>query len=335
VAGFFIIMARLTFGEIIQQSKDICIDDQSTTFTGMTDSLTFIKREINNSVSDIFTLLKEYRLEPPPKTVPTKANTKYYSYPPGLMKPESFTINLNTIVPPLKIVQSQQEWDRLQTISLTSGYPTHVFPRRDDFGVYPTPNAVYTITIVGSYQPVRMTVDDYTTGVVAVVNDDETISTTGSILTSSMVDSWFALTDSTSLIPKGNWYRLASFTDSSHMELSRTFTDLSAQGQTFKIGQSPELPEELHQYIAYKVGSVYWHTRRGDSNRAQELANYFYTGDFNNSKRSGRITGGAIQVLNDLKTMGRGNSNLIETGGSQVSTNYIENTPWNTTLQNS
>jgi hypothetical protein len=325
---------RSTFSDIIQQSKDICIDDQSTTFTGMTDSLTFIKREINNTVSDIFTLMKEYRLEPPPKTIQTEADVIYYSYPPGLMKPESFTIGLNVQTPPLRIVQSQQEWDRIKSISLTSGYPTYVFPRRDDFGIYPTPNDVYTITIVGSYQPVRMTVDDYTTGVVGVTNGDETISTTGSVLTSAMVDRWFALTNSTSLIPSGKWYRISSFTNDSSMELSRTFTELSSSGQTFVIGQSPELPEELHQYIAYKVGSVYWHTRRHDSNRAQELANYFYTGDFNNTKRSGRITGGVISVLNDLKTMGRGNSNLIETGGVYRN-DYITNTIWSTILTDS
>lgn len=334
MVGFFISM-RMTNSEIIQACTDICIDDQTVTYTGMSDSKTFIKREINNTVSDIFTLLKEYRLEPPPKTLSTKANTKYYSYPSGLMKPESFTINLTAQIPPLKIVQSQQEWDRLQQINLTSGFSTHVFPRRDDFGIFPTPDAVYTITIVGTYQPVRMTVDDYTTGVVAVVNDDETIATTGSILTSAMVDRWFSLTDSTSLVSNGKWYRLAGFTDSSHMELSRTFTELSAQGQTFVIGQSPEIPEELHQYIAYKVGSVYWHTRRQDSNKAQELANVFFTGDLNNSKRSGRMTGGVIQVLNDLRTNGRSNSNLIETGGLQTSNDYMTNTIWGTTLKNS
>lgn len=324
----------MTFSEIQQQVIDIAIDDQSTSYTGMTDSLTFIKREINNTVSDIFTLMKEYRLEPPPKTIQTEASTTYYPYPPGLMRAESFTSTLTTMRPPLKIVQSQKEWDSLQTITNTSGFATYVFPRRDDFGVYPTPSSEYTITIVGTYQPVRMTVDDYTSGVVRVVNGDKTIVTTGSTLTSAMVDRWFSLTDSTSRISNGAWYRLAEFTNDSHMELSRTFYESSAEGQTFVIGQSPELPEELHQYIAYKVGSVYWQTRRGDANKAQELSNYFYTGDFNNINRRGKMIGGVLATLNDLQNKGRGSSNLIETGG-ETGGDFISNTIWGTTLSDS
>lgn len=320
----------MTFGELIQQSKDICIDDQSTSYTGMTDSLTFIKREINNTISDIHTLMKEYKLEPPPKTVQTESGTTYYSNPTGLMKAESFTINLSTMTPQLIIVQSQQEWNNIQQISSTSGHPTHVFPRRDDFGIYPTPDNQYTISIVGTYHPDRMTASDYTTGVVAVVNDDATIVTTAGTFTESMEGRWFALTDSS--IPKSKWYRIASYTSPTSMELSRTYTEGSESGQTYIIGQSPEIPEELHQYIPYKVGSVYWHTRRQDSNRAQELSNYFYTGDFNNSNRDGKIRAGILATLKDLQNKGRGNSNLINTGGLFDRNNYFTNVPWNTTI---
>lgn len=302
----------------------------------MTDDTTFIKREINNTVSDIFTLMKEYRLEPPPKTVPTIANTIYYPYPPGLMKAESFTVNTNTIIPELRIVQSQQEWNRLQQLAITSGFPTHVFPRRDDFGIYPTPADIYTVTIVGTYQPVRMTVDDYTTGHVSATNGDATITTSDGTFTEAMVDRWFTLTDSSSLIPSGKWYRIASFTYAQHMELSRTFTETSVEGATYVIGQSPELPEELHQFIPYKVGATYWHSRRHDSVRAQELLNYHMTGDYNNTKRGGsRMTGGVLATLNDLQNKNRGSSNLIETFDRGRENNYMTNVLWGTVLTDS
>lgn len=323
----------MTFGELIQQSKDICIDDQSTSYTGMTDSLTFIKREINNTISNIFTLMKEYRLQPPPKTLRTEAGKTYYSNPPGLMKAESFTIDLGSITPPLRIVQSQDEWNMLQQTYVTSGFPTRVFPRRDDFGIYPTPSDAYTITINGSYQPVRMTIDDVTTGVVNATYDSATITSQG-LFTEAMVGRWFTITDSTSLIPNGEWYRLESFTNSSSMELSRTYTGSSVQGSSFIIGQSPELPEEIHQYIPYGVGSIYWAIRRMDAKRGQELANYFFTGDMNNPNRSGRITGGVLAVLNDLKTQGRGNSNLVEMSSGYRRDPLID-TIWGTTLSDS
>lgn len=325
----------MTNGQIIQQAKDICIDDQSVSYTGMTDSLTYIKREIGNTISDVFSLMKEYKLQPPPVTAYTQENVMYYSYPAGFMKAESFTTTIGALHPPLRIVQSQQEWDRLQSVPLTSTYPTHIFPRRDDFGVYPTPAGQYPIYITGIYQPQTMTAEDITSGVVAVTKNSSTVIITGGLpFTDDLIGRWFCLTDSTTLVPNGRWYRILSVTDTTHLELSRTFTEPSAEGQTFVIGQSPEIPEELHQFLAYRVGSVYWQTRRNDSAKAQELSNFFYTGDFNNSKRSGRITGGVLFVLNDLQNKGRGNSNLIETGGASVD-NYFDLVPWTTTLSDS
>ena len=324
-------MGRMTYGEIIQQSIDICIDDQSVSYTGMSDPLTFIKREINNAVSDIFTLMKEYRLQPTPKIVATKSGYTYYSNPPGLMKPESFTIALGTHTPPLEIVQSQQQWNRYQQLPITSGFPTKVFPRRDDFGIYPTPDNIYNITIVGSYQPTRMNVADFTDGVVKVTNDSTELVITGGTFTESMVGRWFSLTDSTSLESNGNWYRISGYTSSTKLQLSRTFTEDTKQGQTFVIAESPEIPDELHQFIAYKVGSVYWNVRKQDSKRSQELANYFYTGDLNNSNRTGSIQGGILATLRDMKTNGRGNSNLIEMYADD-SEDYLTNTIWGTEL---
>jgi len=325
-------MGRMTFDELVQQSQDICVDDQSVSYTGMTDTLTFIKREINNTISDIHSLMKEYRLEPPPKTIRTEAEETYYAYPSGLLKAESFTIDIGSITPPLKIVQSQQEWDNFQQVAIISGFPTHVFPRRDDFGLYPTPSDAFTLTITGSYHPVRMTAGDYQTGVVAVTNNSDVITTTGGSFTQSMVGRWFSLSDGTTLTPNGEWYRVDGYISTTQMRLSRPYGESTAQGQTYIIAQSPELPEELHQYIPYKVGSVYWHTRRHDSVRAQELANYYYTGDFNNTRRTGSIRNGILATLHDMQTNGRGNGPLIETKSRYFSDGYLNNTIWGTTI---
>lgn len=323
----------MTYGELIQSCVDICVDDQSTSYTGMTDTLTFIKREINTAISDIFALMKEYKLEPEPKTIDTVADQIYYPYPPGLMKPRSFTVDIGTINPELKIVQSQSEWNNLQQTSVTSGYPTRVFPRRDDFGIYPTPNDVYEVTIVGSYQPIRMTQSDYTTGVVTVTEGSTTVTGSGAF-SEEMVGSWFCLTSGSGGIANGNWYRVAEHVTPQRIELSRTFTESSDQGRYFVIGQSPEIPEELHQYIPYKVGSLYHLIRRRDDVQAKRLENYFYTGDTTNAQRVGSMVGGVLLVLNDLKNKGRGSSNLIETS-SGYRRDPLMDTVWGTTLTDS
>ena len=324
---------RMTFGELVQQATDICIDDQSVTYTGMTDSLTFIKREINNTISDIFALMKEYRLQPAPKVIQTSSGQIYYTYPSGLMTPESFTVDIGTMTPDLVIIQAQEDWNRLQRLPVTSGFPTSVFPRRDDFGIYPTPSQTFDISITGMYQPARLFATDYTAGVVTVTSASTTLTVNGGTFSEDMVGRWFCLTDPTSGVPTGQWYRVAGYTSTSVLTLSRAYTEASGAGKTYIIGESPEIPEELHQYIPYRAGSIYWNVRRMDSGRAKELDNFFFTGDINNPNRQGRITGGIMASMYDMKNKGRGNSNLVETAGGSYGN--LTDTIWGTTLHDS
>lgn len=322
---------RYTYGNLIQASQDVCIDDEATTYTGLTDTKSFIKREINNANTDLFNLLKRYKLQPPPYTEPTIATHQYYNFRPGFSKLTSLTVNVGTYVPPLKIVESEDEWNYLQAIPSVSGWPTHVFPRRDTYGIYPTPQAVYTMTLTGLWIPLNMTADDYTGGTIQLTNGSANIVGTNTAFTAAMVGRWIAATDANG-VPNGNFYRLATFTDTTHMAVDRNVIDTSASGLTFVIGQSPEVPEELHQFIPYRVGAAYYGLRRRNPTIAQELLNYFYTGDYNNSKREGEFNGGVLNVLNDLNEKGRNNSGLVETGGVGSTVDVIRDASWTTLI---
>lgn len=322
---------RYTNGGLIQASQDVCIDDENTTYTGLTDTKSFIKREINNTNMYLFSLLKKYKLQPPPYTEPTVADQIYYNFRPGFSKLTSLTVSVGTYVPPLKIVESEDEWNRLQSIPATSGWPKAVFPRRDTYGIYPTPQAVYTMTLTGLWIPINMTVDDYTTGTIAITSGSANIVGTGTTFTSNMVGRWLATTDSNG-VANGNFYRIATFTNTTHIAVDRNIIDTTASGLTFVIGQSPEMPEELHEFIPYRVGAAYYGLRRRNPTIAQELLNYFYTGDYNNSKREGEITGGVLHVLQDLLEKGRSNSGLVETGGSTSYADPIRDASWTSTI---
>lgn len=322
---------RYTFSQLIQSSQDVCIDDGSTTYTGLTDTKTFIKREINNTVADLFNLLKKYKLQPPPYTESTVVNQTYYNNRPGLSKITSLTVNTGTYRPPLRIVESEDEWNRLQQVPSVSGWPIAVFPRRDTYGIYPTPQAVYIMTITGIWIPVNMTADDYNAGTIAVTNGNANIVGTATTFAASMVNSWLAATDSNH-VPNENFYRIASFTNATHIAVDRNIIDTTASGLTYIIGQSPEIPEELHQFIPYRVGATYYGLRRRNPTIAQELLNYYYTGDYNNSKREGEIKGGVLSVLNDLLEKGRSNSGLVETGGSTAYADIIRDASWTTLI---
>lgn len=318
---------RQTFGQLIQSAKDVCIDDTSTTYTGLSDTTTFIKRQINSTNTYLFSLLKKYKLQPPPYTESTVINQTYYNFRPGFSKLTSLTVNTGTYKPPLRIIESEDEWNRLQAIPNVSGWPQAVFPRRDTYGIYPTPQVVYIMTLTGLWIPLNMTVSDYATGTIALTNGSANIVGTGTTFTSNMVGQWIAVTDGNGFVT-GNFYRVATYTDATHIAVDRNVIDTTASGQNFIIGQSPEIPEELHEFIPYRVGAAYYGLRRRNPEMAQSLLNYFYTGDYNNPKREGEITGGVLQVLRDLMEKGRSNSDLVETGGSGDIVDVIRYASW-------
>ena len=145
-----------------------------------------------------------------------------------------------------------------------------------------------------------------------------------------MTNRFFVLTDASG-VSSDSWYRLETFASTTSMALSQKYEGTTASGLTYMIAQSPDIPEELHEYIPYDVASKYYMTRRQDLKQAKAMANYFYTGDFDNPQRRGSsIKGGILATLQDLRERGRSNTNLVEMGGvSHI--NYMDNI-WGTVL---
>ncbi len=305
---------RRTYSQLIQQTQDYITDDSSSSVTNLSSTIDFIKRELNNANKDVFTLFKKWNLQPLPVTASTTANQIWYHNPPGLSKIESVTMPSGNLIIPLKIIQSQEEWDRLHIVPLTSTFPVAIFPRRDDFGVFPTPQSAVTFTIVGNYQPINMSIDDYNTGTITVSQNSTVITTTGGTFTADMVGKYFSIADSTRL-PVGYAYRISSFTSASVMGLESYFEESSVVDGNFVIFDSPNIPEELQEFLPYRAAAVYFQVRRRDEETGQKLMNFYYTGDFNNLNRSGNIRGGILGVLQDLKEKGRGNSQMTKMGG--------------------
>ena len=52
---------------------------------------------------------------------------------------------------PLIVIQSQLEWNRINQIDFSgTTIPQFIFPRRDDFGIYPTPQDAYTVSLTSN-----------------------------------------------------------------------------------------------------------------------------------------------------------------------------------------
>ena len=296
---------RETFSTLLQTTQNFCIDDSTSSTSGLTDTSTFLTGRINDSIQFLFNLTRNYKSIALPKTMTTVADQIYYHYPPGMMNIESVTLTIGDVDYPLRVINSQEKWDQLQELDITSAsVPQYIFPRRDDFGIYPTVDDAYTVTLVGNYLPVKISTADYTTGTVSITQNDETVTGVGTTFTSAMIGRWFVGNSD------GNWYRVASYSSATSIELESAFEGTSLSGDSYIIGQSPDLPEEMHQFIPYQAAASYYSTVRRDPEQAQRLLNYFYTGDYYNTSRSGKIEGGILNIINRYKNTGRSNSQL-------------------------
>ena len=268
----------------------------STGNPGSTDAtlIAFFQRHLGTRYQELLAELAGYKTEAPPQTASTVASQAYYHYPPGIVDIENVNIDIGDQNIPLIVVNSHATWDRLNYITIEN-YPTHIFPRRDDFGLYPIPDAVYTINFASHYRDRNLTTADYTTGTVTVANNDETVTGSGTTFTALMVGRWFQVTQD------GYWYRIASFTDATHIELESVFEGSSGSSLTYTIGESPELPEEAHVLLSYGVTADYFKGPRKDIETANMWESMYLRGRDEVKKRYASRSNKRLVCRNILK----------------------------------
>lgn len=236
-----------------------------------------------------------------PKTASTVVNQQYYHYPSGIVNIETATINLGTYTAPLEVINSQHNWDILNSIQIqASAVPQFIFPRRDDFGIWPTPQGVYTINFNYHWRDRNMNIADYTAGTVTATNNSTTITGSGTTWTNAMVGRWFVINDATAP-GQGYWYRIAAFSSTTSLTLETSFEGTTSTGVTYQIAQVPELPEEGHICLVDGATSDYYAGLRANTAQATWFNNKFWTGDGNNpSRKEGdpAIKGGLIGLIN-------------------------------------
>lgn len=235
------------------------------------------------------------------KTASTVADQQFYHYPVGIVNIASATIDLGSYTAPLDVISSQHNWDVLNSIQIqASAIPQFIFPRRDDFGIWPTPQAVYTINFNYHLRDRNMNIADYTTGTVTATNNSQTITGSGTTWTEAMVGRWFIVDDPTAP-GQGYWYRISAFTSTTSLTLETSYEATTVAGATYRIGQTPEIPEEGHIVLVDGVTADYYAGMRSDPQKATWFNNKFWTGDGQNGDRdigNNKIHGGLIGLIN-------------------------------------
>lgn len=231
----------------------------------------------------------------------TAANTQYYSYPINEITIEGMYITIGSVNFPMRIINSRMDWEQLNAILIqASALPQFYFPQRDTFGIWPIPQAIYSGVMYFHYRDRDLTIADYTTGTVTITAGSASVVGVGTVFTSAMVGRWFSISDPT--VPgQGYWYRISAFTDTTHITLTQAWSGSAGSGALFRIGEAPEIPDELHITLVDGVTADFYAGMRKDLSSAAIYENRFWTGDANNTTRKAgdsTIAGGIIGGIN-------------------------------------
>lgn len=185
--GLFCLMAmRQLFGQLVQTTQDYITDDSTSSKTSLSDTQTFIKKELNKANTLVFSKLPNH-LTQRTQTASTVADQQFYHLPPDFGTLEAATLTVGGINYPLQVVQSYENWNVMNQVSSSgSTLPQFIFPRRDDFGIYPIPSAVNTITFTYNLSQKELTADDYSDSTISLTNGDATVTGSGTVFTAGI-----------------------------------------------------------------------------------------------------------------------------------------------------
>lgn len=264
-------------------------------------------------------------------TFSTVASTQYYNNPPGYMTSDGIVITVGSVNYPLKLISSEYLWEQLNAVLLqASALPQFYYPRRDDFGIWPIPQAVYTGTMYYHYRDRNLSVADYQAGTITVTSNSAAVVGVGTAFTAAMVGRWLFITDTT--VPgQGYEYRIVAVADTTHLTLARTFIGTTTSGVSgYKIGETPEIPEELHQCLPDGITAGYYADIRKDPKNAQMFLNKFYTGDMGNASRKEGDTNIAAGLIGGINRYNdREDERIIQ---RNPGINPMQWKPWSTHL---
>lgn len=250
-------------------------------------------------------------------TTSTVASQQYYYYPVGTVGVDSATILIGSMRYTLTPIYSQYTWNQLNAMQIQpTAIPQFIFPRRDDYGVWPIPTAAYTLELNRFLRDRNMLIDDYSIGTVALTAGSTTITGTSTVWTAAMVGRWFTINDPTA-VGQGYWYRIGSWTSATSMELETDWAGSTASGITYLVGESPELPEDAHTLLPAGTAADYYAGLRNSNTSATWWNNVFYTGDGNNPIRdqdSKNVMGGLIGLIKKYKDRERDNIVIRQPG---------------------
>lgn len=198
---------------------------------------------------------------------------QFYPLPPNYSKLKTLTITQGNLKwTPVEIL-TREQWDRMNTFPYYSDIPNNYYIYNNQIGIWPIPVTTgNTLTCNYKYRIPDLSIEDYTTGTVAVSNGGTTITGTGTAWTPTTniqnESRWIQISQT-----KGDnlWYQVSSVDSATQITLVEPYQGIAVSGGSYTLGQMPILLEDFHDMLIYKALTYYFSTKVKNSTSYKEF----------------------------------------------------------------
>lgn len=247
----------LTFEDQYTMGQQISKDYSSST-------LTMLKRDINDGAAMFLNRLgRKFNLET--ATADIVANQQFYQLSEEMLRSSSVRVKGGNFWYVPELITSEDEWNRINAITPTATFPIFWYIQGfDQIGLYPEPSQDVTGGLKITYNPqhIQLTAPDYTTGTVTINNGEDTVVGTDTTFTESMVGQWLQVTDGSD----GRFYKVANFTDATHITLDNYYEGDDVASVAYRIGQVMKIPQAYQDAPVYYALEKYYLTQNDSAN---------------------------------------------------------------------
>lgn len=253
--------------------QDIYEEVQAQVQDTSANSLIVIKRGINQGAKKFSNILgRDWRMTR--RTFSLVADQQYYQLPEDCIRVKSLVVEIGNVKYPLVEIADEDVWNELNMRTQSSSVPEYYYIEgNDQIGIFPVPSgAVSDAATLKFERAVRdMAEDDYEDGTITVTAGSVAVVGVGTTFTASMVGRTLFVTDGS---PDGIGYKIAAFTDATHISLENKYGGDGGSGKTYKIAEVPDIPEEYHESLI-DYGCFRYYLRRKNRGLAKDFATLF------------------------------------------------------------
>jgi hypothetical protein len=270
--GLFFVLWGLPWRTIILTFTEQYTMAQEITGDYSASRLLIFKRDINEGGAMFLNKLgRKFNREF--KTTDIEEDKQYYQLSSDVLRITYARVLFGTNWYTPNLITNEDEWNDLNTHTVTGSYATHFFIRGfNEVGLYPVPSSNVTDGLSISFEPqhVLLTQADFTADTITVSNGSINVTHSGTGFTPQMVGRWVQVTDGTD----GRWYRIAAYVSTSVLQLENYYEGISGSAKPFKIGEVMKIPQAYQDAPVYYALQRYYLTQ-ADKSSAREYAVMF------------------------------------------------------------